>query len=184
MEDIQTAQDDLPGEIVDLSDKANVVIVAEETHLSDGSFSDFGIATDAAEEVDINEEVEDDSVEGEEPIADLVADPAAPAVLRQRAAVCPLDIPMAVTRRLMKSAAGTKRFTPDLIAACSRSAGAFALYLLSASQEAAAASKRTTLRPIEVIEGLLACGFPELAEEVRVSLNVVMTKKKKKVHRK
>lgn len=100
--------------------------------------------------------------------------------LKQRAPACPLDLPFSVVRRIMKAAAPQKRFTPDLIAAFARGGGAFALFLLSACQESTETTGKTTIRPTDVINGLIACGFPELAEEVRVHLNITVVKPKKK----
>jgi histone H3/H4 len=102
---------------------------------------------------------------------------------RQRAPPCPLDLPFAVVRRLMKAATPQKRFTPELIAAFARGGGAFGLYLLSACQEAAESSGKSTIRPVDVVNGLNACGFPELAEEIRVSMNILVVVSKKKSKR-
>ena len=139
-----------------------------------------------ASEVDLDEVVDAEEspiVEGDEneaPSVVLAVD--GEATSNQRAQS--MDLPIAVTRRIMKAAAANRRLTPELIGACARSAGVFALYLLSACQDAATDAGRTTIRPIEVVQGLLACGFPELAEEVRVSMNIQMVSKKKKVGRK
>ena len=97
---------------------------------------------------------------------------------KARAPSCPLDVPFSVVRRIMKGAAPNKRFTPELIAAFARGAGTFGLYLLSACQEAALAADRSTIRPIEVVNGLMACGFPEIAEEARVAFKISAGKKK------
>lgn len=83
----------------------------------------------------------------------------------------------------MKAAAPQKRSTPEVIAAFARGGGVFGLYLLSACQEATDASGKRTIRPSDVVTALSACGFPELAEEVRVSLNITMLPKKKKSKR-
>ena len=65
----------------------------------------------------------------------------------------------------------------------SRCAGVFALYLLSASQDATVASGRNSIRPVEVVRGLIACGFPEIAEEARIALDLkssdIFARKKK-----
>ena len=98
---------------------------------------------------------------------------------KSRASTCPLDLPISVVRRIMKSAAPHRRFTPEFIAAFARSAGAFALYLLSASQDASVDAGRSTIRPVEVINGLIACGFPELAEETRISMGLGLITNKK-----
>ena len=108
------------------------------------------------------------------------SDPSAvTSMTKQRAPACPLDLPFSVVRRLMKAAAPQKRFTPDMISAFSRGGGVFGLYLLSACQEAAETTGKRTIRPIDVVTGLSASGFPELAEEVRVALNIPMNSKKK-----
>jgi len=101
-------------------------------------------------------------------------------VHKPRTPTCPLDLPISVVRRIMKSAAPNRRLTPDLITAFARCAGVYGLYLLSACQEASVDTNRTTIRPIEVINGLIACGFPELAEETRISMGITITSKKKK----
>ena len=102
---------------------------------------------------------------------------------KSRTAACPLDLPISVVRRIMKSAAGNRRVTPELISAMSRCAGVFALYLLSASQDATVASGRNSIRPVEVVRGLIACGFPEIAEEARIALDLkssdIFARKKK-----
>lgn len=104
-------------------------------------------------------------------------------VQKVRGSTCPLDLPISVVRRIMKSASGNRRFTPELISAMSRCAGVFALFLLSASQEATLASGRNSIRPVEVVRGLIACGFPEIAEEARIALDLkssdIFTRKKK-----
>ena len=144
------------------------------------------VEVDLADEEEAGEEPEDT-----EAALDENADPntgAAPDEARapkSRAPTCPLDLPMSVVRRIMKSAAPNKRFTPDMISALSRSAGTFGLYLLSACQEAAQETGRNTIRPLEVVNGLIACGFPELAEEVRVTLSISTAgKRSKKTRRK
>ena len=91
---------------------------------------------------------------------------------KPRGSTCPLDLPISVVRRIMKGVAGNRRFTPELISALSRCAGVFALYVLSASQDAAVASSRFTIRPIEVIRALIDCGFPEIAEEARIAMDI------------
>lgn len=98
---------------------------------------------------------------------------------KSRSATCPLDVPFSVVRRIMKAAAPNKRFTPELVAAFARGAGTFGLYLLSACQEAASEAERSTIRPLEVVNGLIACGFPELAEEARVTLKIAVKPKPK-----
>jgi hypothetical protein len=128
-------------------------------------------------------------------VADDVADENAPqdnrsaqatsgvSMSKLRAPTCPLDLPLSVVRRIMKSVAGNRRFTPELISALSRCAGVFALYLLSACQDASVASDRNTIRPVEVVRGLIACGFPEVAEEARIAMGLkpsdVLSRKKK-----
>ena len=102
---------------------------------------------------------------------------------KQRTPPCPLDLPFSVVRRLMKAATPQKRFTPELISAFARGGGAFGLYLLSACQESADSSGKTTIRPVDVVNGLSACGFPELAEEIRVSMNISVVASKKKSKR-
>ena len=141
---------------------------------------------EAGHEVDLadEEDLEDEgavSMDGDENANPNDSGPATePVRVKSRAATCPLDIPFSVVRRIMKSAAPTKRFTPELITAFSRSAGTFGLYLLSACQEAAQESGRNTIRPVEVVSGLIACGFPELAEEARVLLGITTTGKRGK----
>jgi histone H3/H4 len=93
---------------------------------------------------------------------------------------CPLDLPISVVRRIMKSACPSKRFTPELISTFSRVGGAFGLYLLSACQDATTEARKSTIEPIRIIEGLLACGFPELAEEARIAMGISMSRGKKK----
>lgn len=124
-----------------------------------------------------NEDLEEDVIPAEADDGDdtgaVDADPhSAPARPRSKANPSPLDLPQAVVRRLMKSSAPSKRFTPELIAAVSRAAGTFGLYLLSASQESGHEAGKSTLRPVDVLEGLLKCGFPELAEEARIGLGL------------
>lgn len=135
-------------------------------------------------EVDLAEEEVRNDDENEAPFDNREpnAAPASEAVasFKQRAPTCPLDLPVSVVRRIMKAAAPQKRFTPDLISAFARGGGAFALYLLSACQESTETTGKTTIRPTDVINGLKACGFPELAEEVRVHLNITVVKPKKK----
>jgi hypothetical protein len=80
----------------------------------------------------------------------------------------------------MKSACPNKRFTPELITAFARSGGAFALYLLSACQEAAVLADKPTIGPAAVLSGLITCGFPELAEEARLSMGISMGGGRKK----
>lgn len=130
--------------------------------------------------VDLEDPGVDVNVEDSAEVVDHPVDmPGMAHLMRSRPATCPLDLPIAVTRRILKSAS-TKRITPDLLSACARAGGVFALYLLSASQDAATDSGRSTIRPLEIIEGLVSCGFPEIAEEVRVSMNIDVRKKKKK----
>ena len=136
-----------------------------------------------AAEVDLAEaEVEDeDDQPGASENVDPNTLPTETASIKSRAPTCPLDIPISVVRRIMKSAAPNRRFTPELISAFARSAGTFALYLLSATQDAAIESSRSTIRPVEVINGLISCGFPELAEETRIAMGLGnITNKKKK----
>jgi histone H3/H4 len=152
---------------------------------------DPGDAEDETDEVDLDEEVEEPGddrehdQENSDPIVegqnDGTSNITGATSRKSRGPTCPLDLPIAVVRRIMKSAAPSRRFTPDLITGFARCAGVYGLYLLSACQEAAIESGRTTIRPIEVINGLAACGFPELAEETRLSMGIsISTKRKKK----
>ena len=133
----------------------------------------------AEEEDDASPKAGDDAEAGEN-VDPNTESSAVARMAKSRAPTCPLDLPFSVVRRLMKSASPNKRFTPELISAFARSAGAFALYLLSACQDAAVDTDRTTIRPVEVINGLLACGFPELAEEALVAMGISANYGKKK----
>lgn len=155
----------------------------------EGGNVENGESTDSEDdEVDLeemNDEGEVDAV-GEEGVDDenmIIAasentDPNIP-LRKSRSPTCPLDVPFSVVRRIMKGAAPNKRFTPELVAAFARGAGTFGLYLLSACQEAASEADRSTIRPLEVVNGLIACGFPELAEEARVTLKIAVKQKPK-----
>lgn len=139
---------------------------------------------DGEEEEIPNPEDEEEVVDENSPPVENEISPGHSKPLRSKVtSPSPLDLPIAVVRRLMKSGAPNKRFTPDFIGAVSRCAGAFGLYLLSASQEAGSDAGKSTLRPVDVLEGLLRCGFPELAEEARISLgygdDIFRTKKGK-----
>ena len=182
----------------DIESKEAIGVVAEKSEVVFSEASQGGSASEDDQsiddldgeevaEVDLAEEEARDGDENEAPAdyeapdgehrADL---PNIEVALKQRAPTCPLDLPFSVVRRIMKAAAPQKRFTPDLIAAFARGGGAFALFLLSACQESTETTGKTTIRPTDVINGLKACGFPELAEEVRVHLNITVVKPKKK----
>ncbi len=65
---------------------------------------------------------------------------------------CPLDVPIAQVRRIVKSAVPTRRLTAEFLSALSRSAGAFALYLLAVSQDATSIrGKQTSMSPIHFL---------------------------------
>lgn len=137
-------------------------------------------------DLDAEEEADQENADPQSSAIDAPVDEAGqesttgPAAARARNPSCPLDLPFSVVRRIMKAAAPQKRFTPELISAFSRSGGTFGLYLLSACQEAAESSGKSTIRPVDVLSGLKSCGFPELADEVQVLLNIANVKPKKK----
>ena len=163
---------DISPEVPDLD-----ISQEDSDHLSDGGEDEIDLMNDDGELEVGDEEGLDDVGEAEnaDPSVSNVEEP----VRKARAPTCPLDVPFSVVRRIMKAAAPNKRFSPELIAAFARGAGTFGLYLLSACQEGALEGGRSTIRPLEVVQGLIACGFPELAEEARVTLHVSDSKKKK-----
>jgi hypothetical protein len=198
---------------MDLDNIESETLIVEEENVDtpDGSNSEGSVASEGAEsgddavdldfeedeEIVLDEDSPDEGETGDGPAVDSVTDENAPqdnriaegvastSFPKSRAPTCPLDLPLSVVRRIMKSVAGNRRFTPELISALSRCAGVFGLYLLSASQDASVASNRNTIRPIEVVRGLIACGFPEVAEEARIAMglkpsDIVLRKKKSK----
>jgi histone H3/H4 len=179
-----------PKEAIDVVAETSEAVLSEahpEESAPEDDESIDDLEEEEAAEVDLAEEEARDGDENEAPVDNEGADgepkagfPNLEAAYKQRAPTCPLDLPFSVVRRIMKAAAPQKRFTPDLIAAFARGGGAFALFLLSACQESTETTGKTTIRPTDVINGLKACGFPELAEEVRVHLNITVVKPKKK----
>jgi histone H3/H4 len=160
-------EDEVVNDTVDLDADEEEEIVLDEDSLEEGDTADGLVADDVADE---NAPQDNRSALGV-------------SISKLRAPTCPLDLPLSVVRRIMKSVAGNRRFTPELISALSRCAGVFALYLLSACQDASVASDRNTIRPVEVVRGLIACGFPEVAEEARIAMGLkpsdVLSRKKK-----
>jgi histone H3/H4 len=182
------------GEVEELEPETNADVLDAEANMSeiDGEGES---GEDEGDEVDLAEaeaEYDDAAIhEGEKPNDGENVQPdeqpnlehAASVPKKIRAPTCPLDLPISVVRRIMKTANPNKRFTPDLIAAFARCSGAFALFLLSACQEAATEAGRTTIEPAKVITGLVACGFPEIAEEARLAMGIsaaALTGRKKK----
>ena len=174
-------------------EEKGVLPIHEETSGEESDTSEVSLVQVQDAENDIDDEVDLDVEEARqnpENIQDTDAENVAPdsrptgnpatGIARQRAPTCPLDLPISVVRRIMKNACPNKRFSPELIATFSRVGGAFALYLLSACQEATLESKKATIDPVRVIEGLSACGFPELAEEARIAMGISISSGKKK----
>ena len=177
-----------PAETIETPDKS--ANEASSVSSDDGDNED-PVDLEADDEIALDEDSTEENDEGTNHVTDENApgesntSSTAPAVSsgKSRGSTCPLDLPISVVRRIMKSAAGNRRVTPELISAMSRCAGVFALFLLSASQDATVASGRNSIRPLEVVRGLIACGFPEIAEEARIALDLkssdIFARKKK-----